>query len=214
MTTDFRELRDNLVMAALPHVVFDGWSAKALAEAARDEGVDATLPERAFPGGPVAAVEHFIDMADRVMLADLANLSAGLETMRVPDRIFTAIKLRLDRWGHHKEAIRRATALLALPTNTTAAARTTLGTVDCIWRAAGDVSHDFSWYTKRATLTAVYTATMLYWLDDGSDDNAETLNFLKRRLGDVGRITQTRKRVETWLDKLPRPGRLMATRPR
>lgn len=206
MTTDFRELRDRLVLAALPHVVFDGWSARALAEAARDEGLDPTMPERAFPGGAVEAVEHFIGMADRVMLADLAV--ADLESMRIPDRVFSAIKVRMERWAHHKEAIRRATALLALPTNAGVAARATFATVDAIWHAAGDTSHDFSWYTKRATLAAVYSATTLYWLDDSSEDGADTLAFLRRRLADVGRVTKARKRVEAWLDKLPRPGRM------
>lgn len=192
MSLDFRHVRDRLVMAALPHVVFDGWSARTLAEAARDEGLDATMPARAFPGGAVEAVEHFIDMADRVMLADLAELD--LAAMRVPDRVFAAVKLRLERWGHHREAVRRAMAVMAL--NPLAATRATLRTVDTIWHAVGDASHDFSWYTKRATLAAVYSATVLYWLEDPTEDFSDTWAFLRRRLADVGRVTRTRRKVE------------------
>lgn len=204
---EFQRIRDRLVLAALPHVTFDGWSAKALVEAARDEGLDPTMGERAFLGGPVEAVEHFIALADRLMEQDLAGLD--MAAMRVPDRIFTAIRVRLERWAPHREAIRRATSLLALPLNATVAARATFATVDAMWRAAGDGAHDFSWYTKRATLAAVYSATMLYWLDDESEGNADTLAFLRRRLADVGRITRTRKQVEAWLDKLPQPGKLL-----
>lgn len=203
---DFQRTRDRLVLAALPHVAFDGWSAKALVEAAKDEGLDPSLAERAFLGGPVEAVEHFIELADRLMAQDLAG--RDLAAMRVPDRIFAAIRVRLERCAPHREAIRRATSLLALPVNAGAAARATFGTVDAMWRAAGDAAHDFSWYTKRATLAAVYAATMLYWLDDGSEDHADTLAFLRRRLADVGRITKTRKQVEAWLESLPHPGRL------
>jgi ubiquinone biosynthesis protein COQ9 len=192
MTLDFRHVRDRLVMAALPHAVFDGWSARTLAEAARDEGLDPTMPDRAFPGGPAEAVEHFVEMADRVMLADLAEID--LDTMRVPDRVFTAVKLRLERWGHHRDAVRRAMSVLAL--NPMAATRATLRTVDAVWRAAGDSSHDFSWYTKRATLAAVYSATVLYWLEDPTEDYSDTWAFLKRRLADVGRVTKTRRKVE------------------
>ncbi|MGE5547518.1 MAG: COQ9 family protein [Solirubrobacterales bacterium] len=202
MSKDFREVRDRLVMAALPHVVFDGWSRRALAEAARDEGLDATIPDRAFPGGPIDAVEHFADMADRVMLADLA--AEDLASRRVPDRIFTAIRLRLERWAHHREAIRRALALMALPQNAGVAARATFKTVDAMWHAAGDSAHDFSWYTKRATLAAVYSASVLYWLDDGSEDLADTWGFVRRRLADVGRVTQARKRLETVFTRVPR----------
>lgn len=204
---EFQRLRDRLVLAALPHVAFDGWSAKSLVAAARDEGLDPSLAERAFLGGPVEAVEHFIALADRLMEEDLAR--EDLAARRIPDRVFTAIRVRLERWAPHREAIRRATSLLALPLNAGVAARATFGTVDAMWRAAGDASHDFSWYTKRATLAAVYSATMLYWLDDPSEDNADTLAFLKRRLGDVGKITRTRKQVEAWLEKLPHPGRLV-----
>lgn len=205
----FERVRDRLVLAALPHVAFDGWSGKALTAAARDEAMDPTMGERAFLGGPVAAVEHFVALADRLMEQDLAGID--LAAMRIPDRVFTAIRVRLDRWAPHREAIRRATSLLALPVNAAAAARATFGTVDAIWRAAGDTAHDFSWYTKRATLAAVYSATMLYWLDDASEGNADTLAFLRRRLADVGRITRTRRQVEAWLEKLPHPGRM--TRP-
>lgn len=204
---EFQQIRDRLVLAALPHATFEGWSPKALAEAARDEGMDPSLAERAFLGGPVEAVEHFSRLADRLMLADLMDLD--LESMRVTDRVFTAMRARLSRWSHQREAIRRAFSLLALPVNTPAAARATFATVDAIWHAAGDSSHDFSWYTRRATLAAVYSATVLYWLEDQSEDCADTWDFLRRRLADVGRVTKARKRVETWLEKLPQPGRLM-----
>lgn len=192
---DFRQIRDRLVQAALPHVVFDGWSAKALAEAAAEEGLDATLAERAFMGGPAAAVEHFVDLADRLMAEDVAHID--LSALRVPDRIFALLEARFVRWAPQREAVRRALAVLAL--NPLAAARATARTVDAAWALAGDRSHDFSWYTRRATLGAVYTATTLFWLDDESEDLADTRAFLRRRLADVGRVTGARKRLESWL---------------
>ena len=97
------------------------------------------------------------------------------------------IALRLEQNRPHKEAIRRALALLALPGHARLAARCTARTVDAIWHAAGDRSADFSWYTKRAILAAVYGATVLYWLRDSSEDDAATLAFLDRRLAGVGR---------------------------
>ncbi|KAF0220146.1 MAG: hypothetical protein FD176_3397, partial [Rhodospirillaceae bacterium] len=66
-------------------------------------------------------------------------------------------------------------------------------------------SSDFSWYTRRATLTAVYAATLLYWLDDASEDCADTWAFLDRRLADVGRVTKARQNLTKWLTSLPKP---------
>jgi ubiquinone biosynthesis protein COQ9 len=201
---EFDKIRDQLVLAVLPHAVFEGWSSTALKAAAADLGQDASLPERAFLAGPVAAVEHFVALADRMMVEDLA--ATDMAALKVPERVFQAVAVRLERWQPHREAIRRALALLALPANALTATRITCTTVDAIWRAAGDTSHDFSWYTKRATLAAVYTATMLYWLDDSSEQSADTLAFLRRRLADVGRVTQMRRKVEGWLGGRRRPG--------
>lgn len=196
---DFQQIRDRLVLAALPHVAFDGWSVRALAEAAAAEGLDTTLAERAFLGGPGAAVEHFIDLADRLMAEDMAQ--TDLAALRVPDRVFAILDARFRRWAPHREAVRRALAVLAL--KPAAAARATARTVDAVWALAGDRSNDFSWYTRRATLGAVYTATVLFWLEDESEDGIETRAFLRRRLGDVGRVTGLRKRLQGWLGGLP-----------
>lgn len=198
-------LRDRLVLAALPHATFDGWSERSLAAAACDGGMDPTMPERLFPGGPVEAIGHFSRLADRLMAEAAAHMS--LDGMAVPARIEALVKIRLSRWSSHKEAIRRAMAVLALPGNVGRAAALTAASVDAIWRAAGDMSHDFSWYTRRATLAAVFTSTVLCWLDDPTEDGAETWAFLKRRLADAGRMAQTRRRIESWLGALPRFGR-------
>jgi ubiquinone biosynthesis protein COQ9 len=202
---DLDDVRDRLVLAALPHAAFDGWGGVALAAAAADEGMAPTMPARAFPGGAVDAVAHFVALADRMMEADL--LAVDLTGLRVPRRIQAAIRVRLERWAPHREAVRRALAVLALPPHLGSAARLTWDTADAIWRAIGDSSHDFSWYTRRSTLAAVYSATLLYWLDDGSEGAADTLAFVERRLADVGKLTRVRLRVGAMLEQIPHPGR-------
>ena len=111
-----------------------------------------------------------------------------------PERVHLMIRmlilLRLERAIPHKEAIRRALAVLALPTNAGQSARTLYRTVDIMWRAAGQKDTDFSFYTKRATLAAVYSATLLAWMADNSSDMKATGEFLDRRLKDVARIPQ------------------------
>ncbi len=88
-----------------------------------------------------------------------------------------------------------ALAVLAWPRNALVAAACTARTVDAIWHTAGDRSADFSWYTKRAILAGVYTATLLFWLRDDSADDAASLEFLDRRLADVNRIGGLRRGV-------------------
>jgi ubiquinone biosynthesis protein COQ9 len=167
-------------------VPFDGWTMTALR---RGAGPDADL---LFPNGAGEMIEAWCDLADRRMEAGAAQL--GLEAMRLPERVRAVIALRLSQNRPAREAVRRAAAVLGLPGHAGLAARCTARTVDAIWHAVGDRAADFSWYTKRATLAAIYTATMLYWLRDTSEDDAATLAFLDRRLAGLGRITRLRRR--------------------
>ncbi len=186
--------RDAAIDALLPLVPGKGWTVAALREAA---GGDADL---LFPGGAVEMVEVWADLADRRTMEAAATL--GLENERLPARIRALIALRFEQNRAHKAAIRRGLAVLARPSGKIAAARITARTVDVLWHAAGDRSADFSWYTKRATLAGVYGATLLRWLADASEDDAESLAFLDRRLGHVARIGKARRRVEAFLHRL------------
>jgi ubiquinone biosynthesis protein COQ9 len=192
--------RDAAIAATLPHVPFDGWTRRSMRMGLADIGVPADEAELLFPGGAADMIETFCDWADRRMEAEAATLD--LAARRVPERARAVIALRLAQNRPHKEAIRRALALLALPSHVRLAAACTARTVDAIWRAAGDRSADFSWYTKRAILGAVYGVTLLYWLRDSSEDDAATLAFLDRRLTDVGRIGALRRRAESAFARL------------
>jgi ubiquinone biosynthesis protein COQ9 len=204
------DIRERLVLAALHHVPFDGWSPRALREAAKEIGYDETMGERAFPGGPVEAVEQFAALADRRLEAEAAT--AGLDSMKTSRRIAWLIRRRLEAWAEHREAIRRAVSLLTLPIHGAAALRATWRTVDTLWYAAGDNSTDFSFYTRRATLAAIYTSTLLYWLEDNSDGFVETWNFLDRRLADAMVLPKLRKQAYRRLHRLPNPLNLLTSR--
>jgi len=99
--------------------------------------------------------------------------------------------------------------VLALPRHAPLSLRLLYETVDGIWYAAGDRTTDFSFYTKRLTLAAIYAATLLYWLEDSSPDFSDTRAFLERRLSEVAAIGKARQRFETALEHLPNPVRLL-----
>ncbi len=178
--------RDAALDALVAVQPFPGWTVAALRVAAEP---DADL---LFPGGPIDMVETWIDLADRRMEPSRAE--------RLPARVRAVIALRLLQADPAKDAVRRGLALLA--TDPAAAARVTSRTVDAIWHVAGDRSADFSWYTKRAILAGVYGSTLLYWLRDESEEAADTLAFLDRRLAGVGRIGKLRGKGEAFLHRI------------
>ena len=184
--------RDAALEAMLPNVPFDGWTYRSLRAGLRSIDAAEEDAELLFPGGAPDMIEAFCDWADRRMV-QAAESMAGL---KLPQRVRALIVQRLEQNRGYKEAVRRAIAVLALPRHVSLAAKCTARTVDAIWHAAGDRSTDFSWYTKRAILTAAYGTTLLFWLRDTSEDDAATLAFLDRRLAGIAWTHDLRRRVE------------------
>ena len=203
--------RRAILEAALPHVPFDGWSQATLEAGARDAGLGEGEALRAFPGGPVEAIAFWSTDADRAMVAALEAMD--LDAMRTRERIAAAIRQRLAAVAPHREALRRALGVLAMPHNAPRAAELTWRTVDAIWRVAGDRSTDWNFYSKRGLLAGVYGATMLRFLEDRSEGAAESWAFLDRRIEDVMRVPRALSGLRDRLACLPGPLSLLRGRP-
>jgi ubiquinone biosynthesis protein COQ9 len=180
------EIRIPLMRTMLAHVPFDGWSTTALNNAAQEMGITAEFAELAFPSGAIEALSLHLEITDQEMTIALEVLD--LPSLKIRDRITLAIRTRLEQSHGQREAVRRGLIVLALPQNMVLASKALWRTADAMWRAAGDISTDHNWYTKRATLSAVYSAVLLFWLNDDSENQTETWEFLDRRIEDVMKI--------------------------
>jgi ubiquinone biosynthesis protein COQ9 len=152
-------------------------------------------------------VDAYTLRADALMTE--AMVAAGVETMKIRDRIRLALNTRLDAADHDKEAVRRALNVLLLPANAPLAASTLWRTADAMWRAAGDTATDFNHYSKRIILGGVYSATLLYWLDDDSEDHAATRAFIDRRIDGVMRFEKGKAQLKKSLGWVPDPARFL-----
>jgi ubiquinone biosynthesis protein COQ9 len=201
------ELQNTILDAALPHVAFDGWTMGVLERAAEAAGLTAFDARRAFPGGALEAVEYFSTRADAAMVAEL-RARYSLATMKIRERIATAVMVRLRQQTHQREAVRRAHAISSLPWNKMAEMKAVYATVDAMWREAGDTATDYNFYTKRLLLAKVYLTTVRVWFDDTSPDLADTEGFLRRRIENVMQIEKLKAKakdalgnMESWLPK-------------
>lgn len=194
--THLLDVKRKLLAAALAHVVFDGWSRALLARTAEEAGIAAGEAARAFPGGAIDMVEFWIRETDQRMLEKLAR--ADMTRLKIRERIHRAVLARLEPLASHREALRRALALLALPQHAPKGLASLYRTVDAIWNAAGDTSTDWNFYSKRFLLAGVYSSTLLFWLDDRSEDFRDTRAFLDRRISDVMQI----QKLRGWVDRL------------
>ncbi len=182
--------KQRILQAALAHVAFDGWSEATLSAAIADSGVAPALGRALYPRGGVDLAIAYHRAGDTAMSEAMAAHNGGL---RYRERVALAVRLRLE--AADKELVRRGSALFSLPQHGLEGAGLIWATADAIWRALGDSSTDVNWYSKRATLSAVYGATVLFWLGDHSDGNADTWEFLNRRIENVMQIEKAKAAV-------------------
>ncbi len=198
---DDKALREAVLLAALPHAAFDGFIDSVLEKAGKDAGIPKQEIARLFEGGPAALVEFYSVWADDQMEAKLAGMD--LKAMKIRMRIAAAVWARLDALKAHKEAARRAAAMLSLPMNAALGAKLMYRTVDAMWRAVGDTSTDFNFYTKRGILAGVYGATAMRWFTDDSDDQKPTEEFLAARIDNVMQFEKFKAKAAETLSSFP-----------
>ncbi len=184
----------DIIAQALPLVPFEGWNQQTLKKASEAAGYRKTDAIRVFPGGAIQAVDAYLALSDAVMLEGLAGYH--LDTMKIRERIATAIRLKLAAMDPHREAVRKAIALQAMPFYCTHAVKSLYATVDAMWHGIGDTSTDFNFYTKRLTLAAVFSSTLLFWLDDKSPGHTLTSEFLDRRIEEVMQFEKLKAKVK------------------
>jgi len=195
--------RAAILEAALPHVAFDGWTTKVMREAADAASISHGEMRLAFPGGITDLVDCFLADGDRRMEEALA--SQDLSALKIRERITLAVRTRIEVDMKYREAVRRAVTLLSLPISGTTGPHSLYRTVDAIWRAVGDTSTDFNFYTKRAILAGVYSAVTITWFGDESDGFADTWAFLDRRIADVMKFEKAKAGVQKVGAFLPDP---------
>lgn len=177
-----------LLDAAEVHVPFDGWSQTTFDAAVAEVGMNPAHAKTLCPRGVADLAVAYHLRGDARMVAALD--ADDLDDMRFRDRVAHAIRVRLA--DADKEIVRRGSALFALPHMAADGAKLIWGTADAVWTALGDTSNDVNWYTKRATLSAVYGSVVLFWL---GDDGTGLDDFIDRRIDNVMQFEKVKAQV-------------------
>lgn len=191
---------EEIIMHALPLVPFDGWNMQTLGKAAVAAGYKKTDVVRVFSGGAIDAVDAYSRLIDKKMLEELSHYD--MDNMKIRAKITRAVRLRLELQTPHREAVRRTVAIHSLPIYAHRGLRALYETVDNIWYAIGDTSTDFNFYSKRITLAAVYSSTLLTWLNDNSIGQEATWEFLDRRIVEIMQLEKAKYQIKTWFSKV------------
>jgi ubiquinone biosynthesis protein COQ9 len=195
-------LRDRLLDAALDEAAFSGWNDGCVERARESAGLSAGEAMLAAPRGALDLVDAWFDRAERAMERAISDCPPGT---KIRARATIAVRSRLEAMAPHKESLRRAALFLAMPQNVPDAAKIGWRAADRAWKAMGDPSTDFNFYSKRMILTGVHGATLAFWLQDDSDDSNETWAFLDRRIENVMGIEKVKAQIGGLVNKIPDP---------
>ncbi|KXL47732.1 hypothetical protein M433DRAFT_159604 [Acidomyces richmondensis BFW] len=186
----YRGAESAILSSALAHVPAHGFTHHALVLGAKDAGY-LDISTNLFPEGPFALVKYHL-VTQRLGLKDRFNFPgpaqqpqkmAGGVGRKVRALVLERLKGNVDAGvvGRWQEAL----GVMSLVENVPQSARELWLLSDEMWFLAGDTEVDGSWYTKRASLAAVYAAVEVYQTTDQSTEFRDTEAFLDRRLEEV-----------------------------
>ncbi|KAF2268631.1 ubiquinone biosynthesis protein COQ9 [Lojkania enalia] len=190
-----------ILSAALAHVPTHGFTSGALTQGARDAGY-LDVSTSLLPRGVFDLIYYHL-VTQRLALKDSVQFLAEGEKGKSLSIEAKVRSLTLARLCANEPIIHRwqeAIAIMAQPTYAPDSIAELARLADEIWFLAGDQSVDSSWYTKRASLSAIYSATEVFMTQDTSKGFIETGKFLDARLEDVMKIGGFFGAMGDWLD--------------
>ncbi|KAK4246343.1 COQ9-domain-containing protein [Corynascus novoguineensis] len=191
-----------LLSAAYHHVPSHGFTPESLALGARDAGLLDISPS-ILRDGAFSLIRWHLH-TQRASLAGKAEKLAAAEKdkpMTVAEKVEALTWERLK--GNVEAGIvgrwQEALAIMAQPSYVPTSVKELAQLADEIVYLAGDVSVDPSWYTKRASLSAIYAAAELFQTTDQSPEFRETRAFLRRRLDEASQAGGAMRSIGEWI---------------
>ncbi len=78
----------------------------------------------------------------------------------------------------------------------------TWNNADNFWSIIKDQSTDFNYYSKRCILSVIYTKTLIFWVDDQSENNKLTEEYLKQQISNTLKIGKCKKKIVTGIENI------------
>jgi ubiquinone biosynthesis protein COQ9 len=195
------EIRLVLAPAIGRNAAFDGWTPAAVAAAANEIGVDPDVAALAVKGNAMTLIDAWIDGIDLELARRLPP--EVLNAMKIRARITALLATRMEIMAPNREALRRAMAIMAMPQNLAKATKIGWRSADRMWRLAGDTASDFNHYTKRMTLSAVYGSLLVVFVNDESENFADSRAFLDRRIDNVMQFEKVKAQAKARREYVP-----------
>lgn len=190
-----QDIKTKIVQQCLKKLDQSNWSAKLVIDAIKELDINENYFEILFKSDVNNVINHYIASIDQKMLNEINN-NDDYEKLPVSQKIFTALKVRLEIVSKDKNIIKKNTIYYSSPNNYLKASKAAWNTADLIWKLAGDKSTDFNYYSKRSILSSLYSTAILYWLKEKDEDISSTLDYINRALKRVALIGKIKSKVK------------------
>ena len=141
-----------------------GWNGRMVRAACEACGLSRGDEELLLPNGARDLAALLSRRHDDRALAVLAEVDA--KSLKMRERIATAVSARMEAGAADLEATRRCAAFLALPMNADLGLKLAWETADHLWNWAGDTATDWNHYSKRTILSGILIpALTMRWFD-------------------------------------------------
>ena len=194
----FERERKTILNKALIDIENSGFNEKMLLNAAKNCKISEGKLGRLFPEGIFELKQYYFSEIDEQMLQKIKT--QNYENIRVRDKIFNGVLIRLDLFKKNKTSIKYI--FVSESSNPIKSLKHLWRTSDLIWKSAGDSSTDYNHYTKRLLLSWVYITTLICWFNDKSRNINDTKLFLNRRIDEVLEFGKQSGKIKSKISKL------------
>ncbi len=194
------KLADDFILKYLTHAGFDGLGMHAFEIALGEfDEYQANILRVLFPSVPNDCLTYAHQYADSVMINAISDDIKGVRAI-----LFHGLMARYEFMKPYRLAIQKSALHFSLPHQIPLGIRLVADSADALWQRAGDNSVDFNYYTKRALLMGVISATLPVYCNDKTENLHETADFLRHRLDNVVAIGKNIHQASQKFS-LPRP---------
>ena len=178
-------------------VAKDGWSKNLLKKLLNNNVKNSDLTYY-FPNGYIDLLELSLIELNKSLEKNINKIS--IINFPMSKRMKKILLVRLEILNKEKIFFKKTFNHLILPQNSKTMKKNLYNSVDSMWYLAGDNSTDFSFYTKRLTLAAIYTNALFIFFN--KDIEHATVN-IDKNLKRISNIPKLKERFSFIKESLP-----------
>ena len=179
----------------LKNAAFDGWNETCLKLATQKAGFEEGYQHLLFPNG----IKDLTKLFHQNLNQEMKNQFLDCTLNKAHEKIIYLLELKIKLYQPHKEAVRALMKYNLNPLNILTAKLMLWDSCNIMWYLAGDRATDYNYYSKRILLASIYSSSILYWLNDDSEDYQQTKAFIRNRINNILSLGKVKKSITTLL---------------